>query len=249
MMKEITSVHNAAAQLLRELQKPRARREHGLFVCESAKMVGEAVALHLAQTLFVEKGREAEYAQMAAQAESMGCALYVVSQAVMQAVSTAKTPQGIVCTAKIPEPPKTLTGKRIVALDGVQDPGNVGTILRTADAAGFDGANLRDRLCGFIWREDASGDDGQCVPRACDDDGESARNAGSHEARRLRRGGYRTRRRGFLRALPARQGNSGHRQRGTGHQRIWSAPRRPTIWLCPCAAARNRSTRRLRPAS
>ena len=133
-MKEITSVHNAAAQLLRELQKPRARREHGLFVCESAKMVGEAVALHLAQTLFVEKGREAEYAQMAAQAESMGCALYAVSQAVMQAVSTAKTPQGIVCTAKIPEPPKTLTGKRIVALDGVQDPGNVGTILRTADA-------------------------------------------------------------------------------------------------------------------
>ena len=107
MMKEITSVHNAAAQLLRELQKPRARREHGLFVCESAKMVGEAVALHLAQTLFVEKGREAEYAQMAAQAESMGCALYAVSQAVMQAVSTAKTPQGVVCTAKIPEPPKT----------------------------------------------------------------------------------------------------------------------------------------------
>ena len=72
MMKEITSVHNAAAQLLRELQKPRARREHGLFVCESAKMVGEAVALHLAQTLFVEKGREAEYTQMAAQAEQHG---------------------------------------------------------------------------------------------------------------------------------------------------------------------------------
>ena len=41
-MKEITSVHNAAVQLLRELQKPRARRENGLFVCESAKLVGEA---------------------------------------------------------------------------------------------------------------------------------------------------------------------------------------------------------------
>lgn len=102
MMKEITSVHNAAAQLLRELQKPRARREHGLFVCESAKMVGEAVALHLAQTLFVEKGREAEYTQMAAQAESMGCALYVVSQAVMQAASTAKTPQGSSVRQKSP---------------------------------------------------------------------------------------------------------------------------------------------------
>lgn len=139
-MKEITSVHNATAQLLRELQKPRARRENGLFVCESAKMVGEAMTLNLARALFVETGREAEYAPMMARAESAGCEVYVVSRAVMQAVSTAKTPQGVVCTARIPEPPKALSGKRIVALDGVQDPGNVGTILRTADAAGFDGA-------------------------------------------------------------------------------------------------------------
>ena len=141
-MKEITSVHNAAVQLLRELQKPRARRENGLFVCESAKLVGEAVALRLAQALFIEKGREAEYAPMIGQAESAGCELYVVSTAVMQAVSTAKTPQGVVCTARIPQPPKALAGRRLVALDGVQDPGNVGTILRTADAAGFDGAIL-----------------------------------------------------------------------------------------------------------
>lgn len=139
-MKEITSVHNAAVQLLRELQKPKARRENGLFVCESAKLVGEAITLHLCHALFVEKGREEEYARMTRQAEDAGCQLYVVSPAAMQAISTAKTPQGIVCTASIPEPPKTLNGKRIVALDGVQDPGNVGTILRTADAAGFDGA-------------------------------------------------------------------------------------------------------------
>ena len=208
MMKEITSVHNAAAQLLRELQKPRARREHGLFVCESAKMVGEAVALHLAQTLFVEKGREAEYAQMAAQAESMGCALYVVSQAVMQAVSTAKTPQGIVCTAKIPEPPKTLTGKRIVALDGVQDPGNVGTILRTADAAGFDGAIFGPGCADLYGAKTLRATMGSVfrVPVMTTENLPE------------------TRRRGFLRALPARQGDSGHRQRGTGHQRI--CPRR-----------------------
>ena len=79
---------------------------------------------------------------MIGQAESAGCELYVVSTAVMQAVSTAKTPQGVVCTARIPQPPKALAGRRLVALDGVQDPGNVGTILRTADAAGFDDAIL-----------------------------------------------------------------------------------------------------------
>ena len=144
-MKEITSVHNAAVQLLRELQKPRARRENGLFVCESAKLVGEAVALRLAQALFIEKGREMEYAPMIEQAESAGCELYVVSTAVMQAVSTAKTPQGVVCTARIPKPPKALTGHRLVALDGVQDPGNVGTIIRTADAAGLDGVLLSNQ--------------------------------------------------------------------------------------------------------
>ncbi|MFR2021509.1 MAG: hypothetical protein ACLS6G_13970 [Christensenellales bacterium] len=43
------------------------------FVCESAKLVGEAVALRLAQALFIEKGREAEYAPMIGQAESAGC--------------------------------------------------------------------------------------------------------------------------------------------------------------------------------
>ena len=57
-MKEITSVHNAAVQLLRELQKPRARRENGLFVCESAKLVGEAVALRLAQARKLIAGRQ-----------------------------------------------------------------------------------------------------------------------------------------------------------------------------------------------
>ena len=111
-MKEITSVHNTAVQLLRELQKPRARRENGLFVCESAKLVGEAVTLRLAQALFIEKGREVEYAPMIEQAESAGCELYVVSTAVMQAVSTAKTPQGVVCTARIPQPPKARRARR-----------------------------------------------------------------------------------------------------------------------------------------
>ncbi|MFR5795417.1 MAG: hypothetical protein ACLUI3_07585 [Christensenellales bacterium] len=50
--------------------KTEARRENGLFVCESAKLVGEAVALRLAQALFIEKGREAEYAPMIGQAEA-----------------------------------------------------------------------------------------------------------------------------------------------------------------------------------
>ena len=62
-MKEITSIHNPAVLALRELQRPRARREQGLFLCESAKMVREALALSLCRTLIVQRGREADYAR------------------------------------------------------------------------------------------------------------------------------------------------------------------------------------------
>ena len=141
-MKEITSIHNPAVLALRELQRPRARREQGLFLCESAKMVREALALSLCRTLIVERGRETDYAQEIRQADAQGAQVLMVTAPVMQVLSEAKTPQGIAATVAIRPEPQTLTGSRIVALDGVQDPGNVGTILRTADAAGFDGALL-----------------------------------------------------------------------------------------------------------
>jgi TrmH family RNA methyltransferase len=63
---------------------------------------------------------------------------------VMAAVCDTKTPQGAAAVVRMREQP--LTGRRLAVLDGVQDPGNVGTILRTADAAGLDGA-LLSRAC------------------------------------------------------------------------------------------------------
>ena len=141
-MKEITSVHNPQVQGLRDLQKAKNRREAGLFLAESAKMVGEAIALGLCRTLVVDGKRQADYAAMVDSAQAQGCEVLLVTPAVMQAISEQKTPQGVCCTVQIPEEPQRLSGSLIVAMDGVQDPGNVGTILRTADAAGFDGALL-----------------------------------------------------------------------------------------------------------
>ena len=141
-MKEITSVHNPQVQFLRDLQKAKNRRAAGVFLAESMKMVCEAIALSLCRTLVVDAKRRGDYADLIAQAEANGCEVLLVTGAIMQAISEQKTPQGVCCTVAIPKEPEMVSGRLIVAMDGVQDPGNVCTILRTADAAGFDGAIL-----------------------------------------------------------------------------------------------------------
>ena len=141
-MKEITSIHNPQIMAIRELQKARARREQGLFLADSVKMVREAIDLALCRTLIVDMKRREEYGELIESAVEAGCDVLLVTAAIMQALSEAKTPQGVMCTVKIPAQPHELSGRLLVAMDGVQDPGNVGTILRTADAAGFDGALL-----------------------------------------------------------------------------------------------------------
>ena len=70
-----------------------------------------------------------------------------VPEDVMMSGSPAKSPQGALFLARLPDtaPPEKLSGDRWLVLDGLQDPGNVGTIWRTADAFGADGLLLVNR--------------------------------------------------------------------------------------------------------
>lgn len=66
----------------------------------------------------------------------------VITEEISEYISDTKTPQGMFAAAGAREWSIAQNSRRIVVLDGVQDPGNVGTIFRTAEAFGFDGAVL-----------------------------------------------------------------------------------------------------------
>lgn len=142
-MEIITSRHNPLVAHLRRLASSGSyRRERGEFLCDSPKLLHEAL-LHGAELLTVAATR----GMALPDGIHAGVRLVEVPEDVMQLISTAKTPQGVVFTCRLPrtECPQTLTGARYLALDGVQDPGNVGTIIRTADAAGLDGVLLSNQ--------------------------------------------------------------------------------------------------------
>lgn len=137
-MQTLTSVRNPAVLAARALQTREGREQAGLFLCEGEHMVGEALraAEAAVNVLFVDTARVADYAALIALART--AVVYEVPQTVLAAVSQVKTPQGIVACVRLPQSAKAdAPGNRVVLLENVQDPGNVGSILRTADAAGF----------------------------------------------------------------------------------------------------------------
>ncbi len=139
-MEIITSRSNSLCVHLRKLASSRSYREEtGEFLCDSPKLLREA-ALWGAEVTALLYTQGAELPR-----ELEGCAARAaaVSESVMRSVSPMETPQGVVfsCRAASCALPQRLEpdgrGRlRLLVLDGVQDPGNVGTILRTADAFG-----------------------------------------------------------------------------------------------------------------
>ncbi len=127
----LTSKNNPLIKETVALKDKKGRRETGLFLVEGWKMARECQKSDLEiERVFLAESYEGE--------NSFDESLTVrVSDEVFRHLSDEKTPQGILCRVRIPEcalqPP---TGKCLL-LDGVADPGNMGTILRTANAAGY----------------------------------------------------------------------------------------------------------------
>ena len=122
------------------------RREQGVYLCDSPKLLAEALKWHApVREIAVTVGT-------ALPPIPEGIRAVEVPEDVMASISPMKSPQGALFTVALPsgEVPATLPGSRYMVLDGVQDPGNVGTILRTLDAFGFDGLLLLEG-CADPW--------------------------------------------------------------------------------------------------
>lgn len=139
-MEHITSRQNPLMVRIKKLGQSRAlRREEGVFVCEGPKLIEEALKWGACvETLLAAEGKTPP------QGLPRESRRVEVPDSLLRAVSSVETPQGLLAVCRTPSltPPDKLSGGRYLVLDGVQDPGNLGTIWRTADAFGADGLIL-----------------------------------------------------------------------------------------------------------
>lgn len=124
----ITSRKNPLLQQVKKLLSSRkAREEAGLFAADGVKLLGEAVRWYPGlDTVILSDGVHADVPE--------SVRLFRVPEDVMASISPMESPQGALFLCRLPEKKTYAPTPGCLLLDGIQDPGNLGTILRTADA-------------------------------------------------------------------------------------------------------------------
>ena len=129
MMEErITSRKNPLLQQVKKLLSSRKERENaGLFVADGTKLLQEAVKFcPELETVILSDGVQADV--------PASVRVVRVPEDVMESISPMRSPQGALFLCRLPEKTEFQPKSGTLLLDGIQDPGNLGTILRTADA-------------------------------------------------------------------------------------------------------------------
>ena len=125
---KITSRKNPLLQQVKKMLTSRkAREEAGLFVADGTKLLEEAVKYYPGlDTVILSEGVQAEVPETAK--------VIRVPGDVMESISPMQSPQGALFLCRLPEKTAVTAKPGMLVLDGIQDPGNLGTMLRTADA-------------------------------------------------------------------------------------------------------------------
>jgi TrmH family RNA methyltransferase len=164
----ITSKDNAIVKDARRLKEAKARKETGLFLAEGAHLVKELIAspLKIVRIFVSGEGLRREESEILNALIQTGLSVVEVSGAVLKSLSETETPQGILAVAEesrnsiLPKlhPNQPFQG---LILDRIQDPGNLGTLIRTAWGFGIDACVLipgtADPYSGKVLRSSMGG--------------------------------------------------------------------------------------------
>lgn len=143
MIRRITSKDNPALKTFRQLQTRKYRERLGEFVLEGPTVIREALeqGVRISMAVFTDDFREDPKGRtLIRQMEEERIPLYCAEEGLFASAAETQSPRGILAAARIPQwDPEILTepGACVLVLDRVQDPGNIGTMVRTAEAAGF----------------------------------------------------------------------------------------------------------------
>lgn len=133
-MKELT---NNLKKLAASLKSKKAREENNLFIVEGVSMCSELLASkYRTEFVIVRSNPDETIAGLAAQFEMQNTDVYIARSKQFEQLADTDAPQGIMAIARVQGSVQPVYGN-FIALDGISDPGNMGTIVRTADWFGF----------------------------------------------------------------------------------------------------------------
>lgn len=123
----ITSKQNPLIKEIASLSDKKYRSKYGCYLVEGVKPVNECIAAgcDISKIICSEELKNAYPDAIA------------VSKEIFGYLSSEKTPQGVIAAVRLPQTPLSAPEKSCLILDNLQDPGNLGTIIRTANAAGY----------------------------------------------------------------------------------------------------------------
>lgn len=135
----ITSLANEKIKYARSLLRRRARWQEGRFLLEGIRLIEEAIRAGSIPALVFfapEALADSRGAALYERCCGSGITCYPASVEAVASLSDTVTPQGAVAVVPFPSPPRSTSSGLIVVADGLRDPGNLGTLLRSAAAAG-----------------------------------------------------------------------------------------------------------------
>ena len=146
-MDTISSPQNKRVRYVKALAKrARLRRGEGKIILEGDRLISDALARGGAAELVLYSPQRADYG-IIAQLQRQACDLLPVTESLLRQVSDTQQPPGILAVFHIPKPTIAQPCRRVLILDAISEPGNLGTILRSASAAGVELAILAPGCC------------------------------------------------------------------------------------------------------